>query len=86
MIDGVNDRKEHAIELASRLKGILCHVNLIPINKVKERTYEKSHRSSIEEFKQILLSGGIETTVRRELGSDIEAACGQLRRSYMTEK
>lgn len=83
LIDGINDRKEHARELALRLKGILCHVNLIPINKVKERTYEKSHKSNIEEFKKILISNGIETTIRRELGSDIDAACGQLRRSYM---
>lgn len=85
LIDEVNDRKEHARELASKLKGMLCHVNLIPVNKVKERTYEKSHKSNIEDFRKILISNGIETTVRRELGSDIEAACGQLRRSYMTE-
>lgn len=85
LIDGINDSKEHAKELSSKLKGMLCHVNLIPINKVKERAYEKSHKSSIEEFKQVLLSNGIETTVRRELGSDIDAACGQLRRSYMSE-
>ena len=85
LIDGVNDRKEQAKELSIKLKGMLCHVNLIPINKVKEREYEKSQKARIEEFKQVLLINGIETTVRRELGSDIDAACGQLRRSYRTE-
>lgn len=85
LIDEVNDRLEHAKELSMRLKGLLCHVNLIPINKVRERKYEKSHKTRIEEFKQVLLLNGIETTVRRELGSDIDAACGQLRRSYRTE-
>lgn len=84
LIDGVNDEKEHAKELSIKLKGLLCHVNLIPINKVKERTYEKSQKSKIEDFKEVLQSNGIETTVRRELGSDIDAACGQLRRSYTT--
>lgn len=84
LIDEVNDRKEHARELSKKLKDLLCHVNLIPINKVKERSYEKSEKSSIEEFKEILLENGIQTTVRRELGSDIDAACGQLRRSYTT--
>ncbi|MDF2672854.1 MAG: rlmN [Clostridiales bacterium] len=85
LIDEINDRLEHAKELSMRLKGLLCHVNLIPINKVKERKYEKSQKTRIEEFKQVLLLNGIETTVRRELGSDIDAACGQLRRSYRTE-
>ncbi len=85
LIDGINDRKEDAKELSTKLKGMLCHVNLIPINKVKDRGYEKSQRARIEEFKQVLLLHGIETTVRRELGSDIDAACGQLRRSYRTE-
>jgi 23S rRNA (adenine2503-C2)-methyltransferase len=85
LIDGVNDRKEQAKELSTKLKEMLCHVNLIPINKVKERGYEKSQKARIEEFKQVLLLNGIETTVRRELGSDIDAACGQLRRSYKTE-
>jgi 23S rRNA (adenine2503-C2)-methyltransferase len=85
LIDGVNDRKEQAKELSTKLKEMLCHVNLIPINKVKERGYEKSQKARIEEFKQVLLLNGIETTVRRELGSDIDAACGQLRRSYKIE-
>ncbi len=84
LIHGVNDREEHARELSLKLKDLLCHVNLIPINKVKERAYEKSLKSNIEAFKEILLKNGIQATVRRELGSDIDAACGQLRRSYTT--
>lgn len=86
LIDGVNDGDDMAYELSSRLKGLLCHVNLIPVNKVVERDFEKSAKKRIEAFRDILQSNGIETTIRRELGSDINAACGQLRRSYMQEK
>lgn len=85
LIDGVNDLKEHALELSSLLKGMLCHVNLIPINTVKERDYKRSQKERVNSFKSILQSRGIEATVRRELGSDIEAACGQLRRQYLNE-
>jgi 23S rRNA (adenine2503-C2)-methyltransferase len=85
LIDGVNDRDEHARELSARIRGMLCHVNLIPVNKIRERSFNKSQKSRIEAFKDILISNGIETTIRRELGSDIDAACGQLRRSYMEE-
>ncbi len=80
MIDGVNDSDECARELASRLKGMLCHVNLIPVNSVKERDYKKSKEDRINSFIKILESRGINTTVRRTLGSDINASCGQLRR------
>lgn len=83
LILGKNDREEKARELAALLKGKLCHVNLIPINPVKERGYEASDNQSIEKFKSILKRSGIETTVRRELGSDINAACGQLRKSHL---
>lgn len=83
LIDGLNDKEEHAIELSKKLKGMLAHVNLIPVNKIAGRTYEKSNKKQIEEFKKILNENGIETTVRRELGSDINAACGQLRRQYI---
>ena len=83
LIDGVNDLKENALELCSLLKGILCHVNLIPINVVKERDYKKSRKERVASFKEILESRGINATVRRELGSDIDAACGQLRRQYI---
>jgi 23S rRNA (adenine2503-C2)-methyltransferase len=85
LIDGVNDGDAHARELAERIRGMLCHVNLIPVNSVRERNFNKSQKPRIETFKNILISNGIETTIRRELGSDIDAACGQLRRSYMEE-
>lgn len=85
LILGKNDKEEKAKALAKRLKGKLCHVNLIPINDVKERGYKASDNNSIERFKNILKQSGIETTVRRELGSDINAACGQLRKSHMDE-
>ncbi len=85
LMNGVNDSPECAAELAMRLKGMLCHVNLIPINEVKERDYVRSTDESIKRFEEILLTSGIETTVRRRLGSDIDAACGQLRKRYKDE-
>jgi len=85
MIRGVNDKKEHALELAANLKHMLCHVNLIPVNDVKERDFIKSSEDTIQNFAAILNSKGIETTVRRKLGSDINAACGQLRRGYLND-
>jgi 23S rRNA (adenine2503-C2)-methyltransferase len=81
MIAGVNDSRENASELSRKLKGMLCHVNLIPINPVEGTGFTKSSRQQIEMFRSILEKFGIETTIRRELGSDISAACGQLRRS-----
>ena len=86
LIKGVNDSAENARELASRLKGLLCHVNLIPVNDVKERNYVRSTNESIKKFEEILTSRKIETTVRRKLGSDIDAACGQLRKRYKDEQ
>ncbi|MBQ7116841.1 MAG: 23S rRNA (adenine(2503)-C(2))-methyltransferase RlmN [Clostridia bacterium] len=80
MISGVNDSDECARELAGKLKGMLCHVNLIPVNSVKERDYRKSNRDRILSFIKILEKNGINATVRRTLGSDINASCGQLRR------
>lgn len=80
MISGVNDSDECARELAKRLKGMLAHVNLIPVNEVSETGYKKSGEDRIKRFTQILTSYGINTTVRRTLGSDINASCGQLRR------
>ena len=80
MISGVNDSDECAKELASKLKGMLCHVNLIPVNSVKERSYRKSSKDRMESFIKILEKRGIIATVRRTLGSDINASCGQLRR------
>ena len=83
MIDSVNDSGECARELAKRLDGILCHVNLIPVNNVSERDYKKSSRETIEKFIDILQKAGITATVRRELGSDISASCGQLRQKRL---
>lgn len=80
MISGVNDSDECAHELARRLKGMLCHVNLIPVNAVKERDYKKSSDNRINAFIKILEKYRINVTVRRTLGSDINASCGQLRR------
>ncbi|MEQ2130491.1 23S rRNA (adenine(2503)-C(2))-methyltransferase RlmN [Caldanaerobacter subterraneus KAk] len=85
LIDGVNDKKEHAYQLVDLLKGMLCHVNLIPINYVKEIGFRKSSNEKVMMFKKIIENACITCTVRRELGSDIEAACGQLRRKYLKE-
>ncbi|MGB9779235.1 23S rRNA (adenine(2503)-C(2))-methyltransferase RlmN [Caldanaerobacter sp.] len=85
LIDGINDKKEHAYQLVDLLKGMLCHVNLIPINYVKEIGFRKSSNEKVMMFKRIIENAGIPCTVRRELGSDIEAACGQLRRKYLKE-
>lgn len=81
LIDGVNDSKECAEELASRLKGWLTHVNLIPLNEVSGREYKKAQDKNIKGFREVLEKRGIAVTVRRTLGSDIDAACGQLRRN-----
>ena len=81
MIKDINDSDECAIELADRLKGMLCHVNLIPVNNVRETSYVKSSVERQKKFIDILSSRGITATVRRTLGSDINASCGQLRAS-----
>lgn len=80
MFQGVNDRPEHARELARRLRGLQCHVNLIPANEFAGGTYRRSRPEAVRAFQEILLGEGVNATVRRELGTDIEAACGQLRR------
>lgn len=85
MIKGVNDSDECAVELAKRLKGILCHVNLIPVNNVRETDFIKSTVERQKRFIDILASRGITATVRRTLGSDINASCGQLRASKRKE-
>ena len=86
LISGVNDSVENAKELAALLKGMLCHVNLIPVNQVKERGFHKGTRAEIEKFQNTLVSLGINATVRRELGSDISASCGQLRKRLMDKE
>ena len=79
LIGGVNDSLDHAWELASRLRGMQCHVNLIPLNDVKERNLKASPRAQVEAFKERLEQLNISVTVRRQLGDDIFGACGQLR-------
>ena len=81
LIDGHNDSMEDARELAELLGGFVCHVNIIPVNKIKERNYH-SDRKSANRFRGYLEKLGINATVRRTLGADIDAACGQLRREY----
>lgn len=83
LVKDVNDGVEDAKELGKLLKGLLCHVNLIPVNEVKENSFKRSSNKTIMEFENTLKNLGIEVTVRREMGSDINAACGQLRRSYI---
>ena len=80
LINGVNDTEDCAKELASKLAGMLCHVNLIPVNDVEERGNVRSTDKSIKNFCETLYSLGINATIRRTLGSDINASCGQLRR------
>ena len=86
MIDGVNDRECDAKELLRRLKGLPCHVNMIPLNHVEESPLKPSSRAAVAKFQKILEDGGITATVRRTLGSDIDASCGQLRRKYTKNK
>ncbi len=86
MISDVNDSDANASELASRLKGMLCHVNLIPVNTVGGTPYRKSRQDRIKRFIAILEKAGITATVRRTLGSDINASCGQLRRAHQKEE
>lgn len=83
LVKDVNDGTEDAKALGKLLKGLLCHVNLIPVNEVKENSFKRSSDKAISNFENILKNSGIEVTVRREMGSDINAACGQLRRSYI---
>jgi len=85
MIDGINDTEEEAMKLAKLLKGLLCHVNLIPLNDTQTLNYKKTRENQIVKFKDILEKAGIQATVRREMGSDINAACGQLRKKYIEE-
>ncbi len=86
LIEGVNDTKECAEELTKILKGIMCHVNLIPANPVKENSFKKPDKNRILAFKNWLEKNGVNTTVRRTLGADIDASCGQLRRRVTSAK
>ena len=86
MIDGVNDREEDAKELLRRLKGLPAHFNLIPLNHVEESPLKPSSKAAVARFQKILEDGGVTATVRRTLGGDIDASCGQLRRKYTKEQ
>ena len=83
LVAGVNDQPENARELCQKLHGFPCHVNLIPVNPIKERNFRQSLPESIMEFKKILEKNHIHVTIRREMGADINAACGQLRRKKL---
>src|SRR5699024_2012442 len=82
LVAGENDGMSDAKELAELLKGHNCHVNLIPVNPVRERSFVQSDKKVVEKFKNKLEKYGINVTIRREMGRDIDGACGQLRRSY----
>ncbi len=86
LIDGVNDSEACAKELVKILKGIMCHINLIPANPVKENTFKKPNRTKILKFQKMLTDRGLNATVRRTLGSDIDASCGQLRSKFSKEE
>ena len=85
MIDGVNDREDDAKEILRRMKGLPAHFNLIPLNHVEESPLKPSNKAAVAKFQKILEDGGITATVRRTLGGDIDASCGQLRRKYHKE-
>ena len=82
LVGGVNDTKEDAKELTELIHGMNCHVNLIPVNPIRERDYVQSNAHVIEAFKEKLKRSGLTVTVRREMGRDIDGACGQLRHKY----
>ena len=86
LVRGVNDNLDEAKALARLIKGHHGHVNLIPVNPIKERDYVQSDKKAIEAFRSYLEGQGIAVTVRREMGRDINGACGQLRKSFMEEK
>ncbi len=85
LVGGVNDQPQDARKLAGLIRGLNCHVNLIPVNPIKERAYVQPAGQAVMDFKQILEKQGITVTVRREMGRDIDGACGQLRRRQMNK-
>lgn len=84
LVGGVNDTQEDAAELAALAKPLCCHVNLIPVNPIKERSYVQSNGEQIQAFKNRLEKNKINVTIRREMGRDIDGACGQLRRKHIS--
>jgi 23S rRNA (adenine2503-C2)-methyltransferase len=86
LVHGVNDTVEGARKLAKLLGKRNCHVNLIPVNPIKERDFKRGTLEETQAFKNVLEKCGITCTIRREMGKDIDGACGQLRRSYLEQK
>ncbi len=86
LVGGKNDSQEDAKELAELIQGLCCHVNLIPVNPIKERDFVQSGKKVIEKFQNKLEKYQINVTIRREMGRDIDGACGQLRKSYIDDK
>lgn len=86
LVSGVNDNLKEASALAALLKAQHGHINLIPVNPIKERDYVQSDRKAIEAFKNLLEKNGINVTIRREMGRDINGACGQLRKSFLNQE
>ncbi len=86
LVAGQNDGNEDARALVSRVKGLNCHINLIPVNPIEEREYRQSGRERIEAFKNYLEKNQINVTIRREMGRDIDGACGQLRRRHIMKE
>jgi len=85
LISGVNDNHDAAMELVKLLKGSLSHVNIIPVNEIKENDFKRPDMKKVRDFQSFLIKNNIEATIRRELGKDISGACGQLRRSIVTK-
>lgn len=83
LVKGVNDSPECARQLIKLVHGMNCHINLIPVNPIKERDYEQSEKNLIHNFKEILEKAGVNVTIRREMGRDIDGACGQLRQNHI---
>ncbi|MCM1498088.1 MAG: 23S rRNA (adenine(2503)-C(2))-methyltransferase RlmN [Clostridium sp.] len=86
LVAGENDTRQDAQRLSVLLKDFPCHVNLIPVNPIKERNYKRADRDSVEKFKVLLEKNAINVTIRRGMGKDIDAACGQLRKAYMEKQ
>lgn len=86
LVKGVNDGREQAEELAGLVRGLNCHINLIPVNPIKEREYEQADTGHIAAFRKMLEDRHIPVTVRREMGRDISAACGQLRKGHIDRR
>jgi 23S rRNA (adenine2503-C2)-methyltransferase len=86
MIEGINDNKEHAKELIRVLKGINCYVNLIPYNETSNSQFKKSNKENVMKFYDTLKRNKINVTIRKEFGSNLMAACGQLRANYKEDQ